>query len=166
MNSTILGLIAFKLGWFALVLWPQWSQWLVLVALMVGLFKLSAAQRISWLVLVGCGIALDALLLQTGFMNAASQFGFPLWLAVLWGWFVWAWLSLFQPLFVRPWQILLFCGIGGPLAYQGGAMLSDAMQVSGQLFFLGVHAVAWLIWGAITLWLQQWQNRQRVDYVN
>ena len=36
MNSTVLGLIAFKLGWFALVLWPQWSQWFDEFDVMIG----------------------------------------------------------------------------------------------------------------------------------
>ncbi len=166
MNSTVIGLVAFKLGWFSLVLWPQWSQWIVMVALLVLLVKMPLAKRLSWLLLVGVGIALDIILLQSGFIRADAQFAIPLWLAVMWGWFVWAWLGFFQALFSKSWQILLFCAVGGPLAYQGGAALSDAMQVSTNLSFLALHAVAWLIWGAITLLLQQWQSRQRGHYVN
>lgn len=101
-------------------------------------------------------MSIDTVLIAMGYLQTASAEPLPAWLAVLWAWFIWAWLQLFSPLLARAWQVLAFCGIGGPLAYRGGALLSDQLIYPDDWQFALIHSICWLGLGALMV---VWRRR-------
>ncbi len=153
MNQRLLLLLLFKCGWFGLVLIPNYAVWAVGILLLWQLSQMSGRNRITWLALVVVGMALDAALITMGYLQLSSPQTMPLWLAMLWGWFIWAWLQVFSPWLQRSWQVLVFCGIGGPLAYRGGELLSDQLIYPNSWQFTLIHCGCWLaLAGLMLLW--------------
>ncbi len=148
--------LVFKAGWFGLVLAPNYAIWPVLLVLVWQLTQMVGSNRIRWLALSIVGMSLDTVLIAMGYLQTASAEPLPAWLAVLWAWFIWAWLQLFSPLLPRAWQVLVFCGIGGPLAYRGGALLSDQLIYPDDWQFALIHSICWLGLGALMV---VWRRR-------
>ncbi len=151
MNQRVLRLLLFKAGWFGLVMAPHYAVWPVAILLLWQLTEMSGRNRITWLALVVVGMALDASLITMGYLQIVSQQTMPIWLALLWGWFIWVWLQVFSPWLQHAWQVLLFCGIGGPLAYRGGALLSDQLIYPDSWQFTIIHSCCWLVLGGLML---------------
>lgn len=151
-------LLIFKLGWFGLVLFPVYAVWVVPLVLLLLLVKMPAEKRLAWLAFSVIGMALDATLIAMGYLETSHPL--PLWLALLWGWFMWAWLCVFSQWLAQRWQVLLFFAIGGPLAYRGGALIGDQLGYPNDLQFLAWHGVCWLVLGGL---LYEWQQRRQYE---
>lgn len=126
-----------QLGWWACVLSAArgliWVGPLVVALLLiVQVGSLAAApRRQAWqnvLLLGVCGTMVDSLLSGFGLMSLAgspSPWLAPLWITALWCQFATA-LPAFAPLRSKPLVVALLGGIGGPLAYGGGARMGAA----------------------------------------
>jgi hypothetical protein len=159
MKQPWLLLLLFKIGWFGLVMVPNYAVVPVAILLLWQLTQLPGTDRIRWLALTVVGMALDASLITVGFLQTATQQPMPIWLALLWGWFIWAWLQVFSPWLQQRWQVLIFCSIGGPLAYRGGALLSDQLIYPQSMQFTLIHSMCWLGLGVLMLiWRQRNSN--------
>jgi len=147
-------LLLFKAGWLALVLAGDWATVAILPLLLWLYLQLTKKDRQSFLILVGLGLVLDSLLVLTGvFRFDTETFWLPLWLIVLWGWFAWCWVSTLQQLLRQPLLVLSFAVLGGPLAYQAGALLNPAaLQITAGSWFWPALAVGWAM--LMLLWLQ------------
>lgn len=141
-------LLLFKAGWFGLVLQPVYSAAVVLLVLFWLMMQLKPAQRLTLFTLWGTGLLLDTLLLAGGVFQFDSVW-LPFWLVLLWGWFSLFWLLVFSPFLQRSVAVALFGLLGGPLAYWGGAQLSNSLQIMAEAGFWLIMAPAW---AALLLW--------------
>lgn len=141
-------LLLFKAGWFGLVLQPAYSSAVVLLILLWLLAQLRPAQRLTLFTLWGTGLLLDTLLLAGGVFQFDTVW-LPFWLVLLWGWFSLFWLLVFSPFLQRSLAVALFGLIGGPIAYWGGAQLSNSLQIMAEAGFWLVMAPAWAV---LLLW--------------
>ena len=154
-------LLLFKAGWFGLVLQPVYSTVFVMLVLLWMLMQLKPAERMALFTLWGSGLLLDTALVVAGVFRFETVW-LPFWLVLLWGWFSLFWLLVFSPLLQRALGVALFGLFGGPMAYWGGAQLSDSLQIMADTGFWLVLAPAWaalLLWARHTeLWW--WQRRK------
>ncbi len=159
MKDRWLVLLLYKAGWFGLVMLPHYAVWPVAMLLLWQLARMSGRNRVQWLALVTVGIALDASLISLGYLQTVSQQIMPIWLALLWGWFIWIWLQVFSPWLQRWWQVMIFCAVGGPLAYRGGALLSDQLIYPNDWQFSFIHSLCWLVLaGLMLIWRRRTQD--------
>ncbi len=148
-------LLLFKTGWLLLVLLPQWSLWPLLGIAMVLMFALSADKLLLTLMLAVSGSLFDAGLTIAGlftFLSAGSfatsplpMLDLPPWLVLLWLWFSLFWLQLFNRWLTRPWQAALAGAVLGPLAYWGGARISDGLVLAAEPALIAVHTLGWAL---------------------
>lgn len=154
--------LLFKAGWLALVLAGNWAVPLIAPLLIWLLYRLNPAERRGFGLLLVLGIALDSALSAGGlfsFSGATDEYQWlPLWLLVLWGWFAWCWVSTLQYWLPSPLLVLLFGCIGGPLAYQAGALLNPAaLTIEADVWFWPLQATGWAL--LMLIWLQ-WRQQQ------
>ena len=159
--SWVMNLVAFQLGWWALVLtaaqgWSEIGLGVVALLLAWHLGRVrplgSEALLIGLAALVGFGF--DSLLLASGWVSFGGgelTGGLgpdlpPLWMTALWANFATTLNVSLVSLQIRPWLAALLGLVGGPAAYWGGAEL-------GAMSFLdptaGLIALA-LGWGILT----------------
>jgi hypothetical protein len=159
--SWVMNLVAFQLGWWALVLtaaqgWSEIGLGVVALLLAWHLGRVrplgSEALLIGLAALVGFGF--DSLLLASGWVSFGGgelTGGLgpdlpPLWMTALWANFATTLHVSLVSLQIRPWLAALLGLVGGPAAYWGGAEL-------GAMSFLdptaGLIALA-LGWGILT----------------
>lgn len=154
LNKTWQRLLLFKAGWLALVLAGDWATVLILPLLLWLYLLLAKKDRQSFLLLAGLGLLLDSVLVLAGIFHFDGETPWlPLWLIVLWGWFAWCWVSTLQHLLRQPLLVLVFAVLGGPLAYQAGAVLNPAaLQIAAASWYWPALAVGWGL--LMLLWLQ------------
>jgi hypothetical protein len=154
LNKTWQRLLLFKAGWLALVLAGDWATVLILPLLLWLYLLLGKKDRQSFLLLAGLGLLLDSILVLAGIFRFDGDTPWlPLWLIVLWGWFAWCWVSTLQHLLRQPLLVLVFAVLGGPLAYQAGAVLNPAaLQIGAASWYWPALAVGWGL--LMLLWLQ------------
>ena len=126
-----------QIGWWVCVLGAVHdSPWLgpaavaVLLTVQVGSLVADARrQALQHVLLLGlCGTALDSLLSGFGLMSLKGSFSpwlAPLWITALWCQFATV-VPALTPLRSRPFVVALIGGLGGPLAYGGGARMGAA----------------------------------------
>lgn len=129
-------LLLFQVGWFAAVLGAaNGMAWLgpAVIALVLAIHLARARQRgneAALIVLVlATGFAFESFLAGSGWVaypDHAST-GAPLWMIALWANFAATLNVSLRSLRARSWLLAALGGIGGPLAYWGGANLG-AMQ--------------------------------------
>jgi hypothetical protein len=129
-------LLLFQAGWFAAVLGAAHGMaWLgppvIAVILAFHLYRASERAREAGLVLAALlvGLAFESLLALTGWVAYPGPESFlaPLWMIALWANFAATLNVALRSLRTRAWLLAALGGIGGPLAYWGGANLG-AMQ--------------------------------------
>lgn len=124
--------VGFQVGWFVCVLLGTPFA-LVYTALALALhFRFAPVHRLDWLsvcVAVPLGVLHDNLLWHFGVLDfgAVSNFGVaPLWLPCLWVLMSLTFNHSLQWFYRRPMWLALMGALGGPMAYYGGVVLSDA----------------------------------------
>jgi hypothetical protein len=163
----VLSFIALQLGWFACVLGARWGlPWLgpVVVCLLTlhalrTSSKAYARQTLLLLaMLAGVGFAIDSILLYANLLTRSDGGRLsPLWLVALWPNFGLAALpdrSLWA-LRHRPIASALLGAFAGPLAYRGGASLSNSIIVIHGQTSLVTIAVVWALITPAILWLSR-----------
>lgn len=159
----ILHLVLYQVGWFAAIMggaamlvWPGLVAAAVLLAihLAVSTQRLLTLSRLLQATVLG--VIVDTVLASSGavsFTGCACVVP-PLWMVVLWPSFA----SLFDDLLrwvpQRPWVAVLLGGIGGPLAYLGGAGLGALAFPWGLGVGLVAVGVAWAFatWVLVLIW--------------
>lgn len=155
MNAKVLNFLVYQAGWFACVLgaaygWPWLGTTLVVLAM--ALHVRFAAQPRAEFILIACavliGLVWDTALAQSGVVVFANgsliDNTAPLWMLALWALLAstlnlsLAWLKS------NVWGAIALGGIGGPLAYLGGARLG-ALTLPDSSLALPVLALGWAI---------------------
>lgn len=157
-------LVLFKAGWLCLVLAPSYTAMFISLLLMWFIWQLKPQQRYALITLWCSGLVLDLVFTFSGLFEFDSTL-LPYWLVLLWGWFSLFWITVFSRWLQNSVLVALFGLIGGPMAYWGGAQLSDNLQIaSGATFWLAL-APAWallLLWSRQTeTWLQRYHLNRR-----
>lgn len=148
-------LLLFKAGWFSLVLLPQWSLWPLLGVALLLLFALSAGRLLLTLLLALSGSLFDAGLTTAGLFTFSAEDSvatsalagllLPPWLLLLWLWFALFWLQLFSRWLARPWLAALAGAILGPLAYWGGARISEGLVLATEPALILLQVTGWAL---------------------
>jgi len=148
-------LLLFQAGWFAAVLGAaNGMAWLgpVVIAAILAFHLYRASERASeaGLILAGLlvGLVFESLLAFTGWVAYPGHESFiaPLWMIALWANFAATLNVALRSLRSRTWLLAALGGIGGPLAYWGGASLGAMQWLETAL------VLAWLAlgWAALT----------------
>lgn len=150
-------LLAFQVGWWGVVLsaahgHPGWG--LALVAALLGGHLRWVRPRRSEVLLIALvsliGFALEGLILASGWvgygLGGSSSDLAPLWMVALWANFATTLNVSLRFLRGHPWLAAALGGLGGPLAYWGGAGLG---AMSFPDLGTGLAALA-LVWALVT----------------
>ena len=154
-SEALLNILAFQVGWWAVVLSAARDQAIVgvlVVALLLAWHLTRVRPGLTERVLIAAaaliGLAFDSLLQASGWVTFAGGplFGVlaPLWMVALWANFAATLNVSMRFLRARPWLAALLGGLGGPLAYWGGASLG-AMTLVEPLQALLVLAAGWAL---------------------
>lgn len=154
-STLMINALAFQVGWWAVVLGAAQDHaaaGLLVVGLVLAwhLARVRPGRAEAALIAgAACiGLAFDSLLLATGWLEFAggALFGVlaPLWMVALWANFAATLNVSLRVLRARPWLALLLGGVGGPLAYWGGASLG-AITLVEPLPALLVLAAGWAV---------------------
>lgn len=165
-SEMLVNALAFQAGWWAVVLSAARDQAAVGL-LVVGLVlawhltrvRPGLAERVLIAAAALIGLAFDSLLQTTGWVTFAggALFGVlaPLWMMALWANFAATLNVSLRVLRARPWLAALLGGLGGPLAYWGGAGLG-AMTLVEPLQALLVLAAGWALVTPLLFRLATW----------
>jgi hypothetical protein len=151
----IANFIVFQIGWFACVLagahdrpWLGAGAALAIVAVHVARAERPGNEAVLVLLAGVIGLVFDSALVAAGWVRYASGAvvaGFaPQWIVALWLLFATTLNVSLRWLRRMPLVSALLGGIGGPLAYWGGARL-DAMQFVAPIGATAVLAVGWAV---------------------
>lgn len=134
--NILIRVVIFQALWFLFAYWGQLPHhWLVpLIAIIAVLldWKLSKSTlplkslMIFILILIISGLLVDGILFGSQLLNKPNHHG-PLSPLNMWGfWIIFApyYDFAFEKFYQKLWLAVLFAGIGGPLAYRGGAALA------------------------------------------
>jgi hypothetical protein len=165
-STLLINALAFQAGWWAVVLSAARDHAAVglLVVGLVLAWHLARVRpgRAEAALIAGAaciGLAFDSLLLATGWVEFAggALFGVlaPLWMVALWANFAATLNVSLGALRARPWLAALLGGLGGPLAYWGGAGLG-AMRLVEPLPALLVLAAGWAALTPLLFRLATW----------
>ena len=154
-STVLVNVLAFQAGWWAVVLSAAQGRaavGLLVVGLVLGwhLARVRPGRAEAALIAgAACiGLVFDSLLLATGWVEFAggALFGVlaPLWMVALWANFAATLNVSLRALRARPWLAALLGGLGGPLAYWGGAG-PGAMSLVEPLPALLVLAAGWAV---------------------
>lgn len=159
-------ILAFQAAWWALVLSAARDQagvGLLVVGLVLAWHLTRVRPGPAEIALIVSaaliGLAFDSLLQATGWVAFAggALFGVlaPLWMVALWANFAATLNVSLRGLRARPWLAVLLGGLGGPLAYWGGAGLG-AMTLVEPLPALLALAVGWALVTPLLFRLAVW----------
>lgn len=154
-HDLLVNILAFQAGWWALVLGAARDHagiGLAVVGLVLAWHLTRVRPGPAETALIAStaliGLAFDSLLLATGWVAFAGDalFGVlaPLWMVALWANFAATLNVSLRGLRARSWLAALLGGLGGPLAYWGGAGLG-AMTLVEPLPALLALAVGWAL---------------------
>lgn len=165
-SPVLVNALAFQAGWWAVVLSAARDHAAVGL-LVVGLVLTWHLTRVrpgpaeaALIAGAACiGLVFDSLLLATGWVEFAGDalFGIlvPLWMLALWANFAATLNVSLRALRARPWLAALLGGVGGPLAYWGGAGLG-AMTLVEPLPALLALAAGWAVLTPLSFRLAAW----------
>jgi len=129
--------IVYQLVWFACAFSDVWEMpWIGPLSALAYLYWVSHDLPVVWRAAAAMGLAglvCDTTLMHLGFISFDTSLwpGWlsPAWMISLWACFAVPLITSFGWLADKPWLAVLLGGIGGPMAYAGGAELG-AMQLS------------------------------------
>jgi len=165
-SPVLVNALAFQAGWWAVVLSAARDVAAIglLVVTLVLAWHLARVRpgRAEAALIAGAaliGLVFDSLLLATGWVAFAggALFGVlaPLWMVALWANFAATLNVSLRVLRAWPWLAALLGGLGGPLAYWGGAGLG-AMSLVEPLPALLVLAAGWAVLTPLLFRLATW----------
>jgi hypothetical protein len=165
-HDLLVNFLAFQVAWWALVLSAAREQagvGLLVVGLVLAwhLTRVRPGRAEIALIVSAAlvGLAFDSLLQATGWVAFAggALFGFlaPLWMVALWANFAATLNVSLRALRARPWLAALLGGLGGPLAYWGGARLGAMSLVEPPPALLAL-AAAWAVITPLLFRLAVW----------
>ena len=145
--------IVYQLVWFACAFSDVWAMpWLGPVSALAYLFWVSHDLPVVWRAAAAMGLAgafCDTALMHLGFISFSTSM-WPSWLSPAWMIALWACFSVplitsFGWLAKRPWLAVVLGGVGGPMAYAGGAELGAMKLSDPNLPALVAIGIAWAI---------------------
>lgn len=161
----ILNFIAFKLCWFALICW----QYLLIVPVVLywcfAMFRLQHRARIAVVVLTLTGLALDSVLIASGWLTFTGSAFLPMWMVALWACFALMLVQVLADLLRNPWLAALFGAVGGPLAYWGGSILGGQMLYQPVLELSVLLGLCWsLLMGVAVHYRYLWSKQDETSF--
>jgi len=112
--------------------------------------KVSRVQHVARILLSLIGFGFDSLLESFGLISFSGEqhHGFivaPLWLALMWFWFVTTFATCYNWLVNRTYLAVLFAAIFGPVAYWGAAQISAITIIQPMMFTL----ISMIFWSSL-----------------
>ena len=164
LQTNLLNVSLYQLGWFSCVLGAAWGHPLAgaaLAGVLVCMHLALAVHRQAELslLLVACllGVAIDSFQQGIGLFtfrtDPAWPFWLPAWVFVIWAQFATLLHYALRWLAGRYHLAVLFGLVGGPLAYWGGIRLGAASFGDNPSLTLAVLAVVWALVTPTLLWL-------------
>lgn len=150
LHKVIINAIGFQIGWWVCILGTlELAVGYTLLYLIVHakwLLDGKVWQHIVRIAVIGC--AIDSFLAFSGVLDMGSERAvIPLWLVCIWGMFAPCFFLSLKFLSERPLVASVFGAIGGPLAYFGGAALTQDINI-GEPVWQSILILA-VVWAAL-----------------
>jgi hypothetical protein len=149
-----LSFVLFQAGWFLIVMGSQSYLYLAVLPLL-GLYlrlesrwhTVSKRQHVARILLALIGFGFDSLIGSFGLIsfNGEQYSGFtlaPIWLALLWYWFITTLATCYGWLVNRAYLAILVAAVFGPASYWGASYIS-AITIIQPMTFTGLSMVFW-----------------------